>query len=152
MNSQARILIAENESIIAADIKRQIQNWGFWEPSVVNCFDDAYRALIKRKLDLVILDARLKGREIDAQSASQICQEFDAAVILLVDRVDKNLEEWGKASDTFFPLAIPYDNEDLKLMVEVALLSKCDSQKKKRKVVPFKMKRKSVQKHMAMVY
>ncbi len=132
MNSKAQIIIAESESIIAADIDLQIRSWGHSESMIARTKDQAIHIIEKWHPDLVIFDANLKGCGNGIDVVSQIYNQYNSAIIFLVDCLNSELEHYQTCNKSFYVIEKPFDKNELRLVVEIALLNKMKSLNKKR--------------------
>ena len=80
-NAKMRVLIVEDEAIIALDLKYRLRRLGY---EVVGCTDtgeDAIRYACAMQPDLVLMDIQLKGPIDGIQAACQIRENIDIPVI-----------------------------------------------------------------------
>src|SRR4051794_24581094 len=59
--AEARIVVVEDESIVAMDLAATLRNLGCEVLAIVNNGRDAIDAAVKHRPDLVLMDIRLKG-------------------------------------------------------------------------------------------
>jgi AmiR/NasT family two-component response regulator len=116
----ARMLVAEDEVLIRADIVESLEEGGH---TVVGEVGDGERAVeLARELDpdLVVMD--LKMPKLDGiQAARVITDETDAAVLVLTAFSDKQLVEDAAEAGTIAYLVKPFQPPQLLAAVEVAL-------------------------------
>ena len=67
---KARILIVEDEVIIAMEIEHNLLNLGYEVVSIVDTGKDAIQKVVDNKPDLILMDIRIKG-EIDGIAAAE---------------------------------------------------------------------------------
>jgi CheY-like chemotaxis protein len=80
-DAKMRVLIVEDEAIIALDLKYRLRRLGY---EVVGCTDtgeDAIRYARAMQPDLVLMDIQLKGPIDGIQAACQIRENIDIPVI-----------------------------------------------------------------------
>ena len=75
--SKARILIIEDEAIIAMEIERSLQNLGYEVTSVVNTGDDTITKAEEDKPDLILMDIRIQGDKDGIETAGIIFKFFN---------------------------------------------------------------------------
>ena len=81
--AKPKILVVEDEAIIASDIKRRLEKLGYEVPSTVANGRDAIR-LVKEELpDIVLMDILLQGDIDGIETASLIKKEFDLPIVFL---------------------------------------------------------------------
>ena len=124
MNAKPYFLIAESECIIAAYLKSILEGMGFSRFKVAGSFEDTMRTLDKKRTDLVIFDTALNGCNDGARTSTLISKMYDIPVILLNDFDDHELIPYQKLYDAFYTISKPFDPQELRLIVEIALLGR----------------------------
>ena len=61
--NKTRILVVEDESIVAKDIQKTLEKLGYEVPATASSAASAYEKLEQIEPDLVFLDIKLKGEE-----------------------------------------------------------------------------------------
>jgi DNA-binding NtrC family response regulator len=124
VNTKPYFLIAESECIIAAYLKSILESMGFSRLKVTGSFEDTMRTLDKKRTDLVIFDTILNGCNDGVRTATLISKMYDIPVILLNDFDDQELIPYQKLYDAFYAISKPFDPQELRLIVEIALLGR----------------------------
>lgn len=132
MNANAQILIAESNCIIAEDIDVLVRSWGYSDPKIARSATEVYHIIEKWHPDLVIINSKLKNCENILEVTNRITEKKNAAIILLVDGSNEKLERCERLFDFFYVIKKPFDRNELKLLLTIALLSKMKSKNKKR--------------------
>ena len=86
---KVKILVVEDESIVAKDIQQTLIRLGYEVPSTASSATNAYARLEEMKPDLVFLDIKLKGDQDGIHIAEHIKKTYDIPVIFLTSFVDK---------------------------------------------------------------
>lgn len=115
-----KILIVEDETVEALDIKKMLESFDYDVPSVVLNGVDAVETAKKIRPDLILMDIVLKG-ELDGINAAKKIKELNIPVIFLTAHSDDEAVERAKKTDPYGYLVKPYDPLDLKNTVEFAL-------------------------------
>ncbi len=68
--NKAKILIVEDEAIIAMEIENQLQSLGYEVTSIVDTGEKAIEKAESDKPDLILMDIRIKG-EMDGIEAAE---------------------------------------------------------------------------------
>jgi CheY-like chemotaxis protein len=76
-----KIVIVEDESIVARDIQNSLKNMGYGVPAVVSTGEKAIEAVHKFRPDLILMDIMLKGEMSGIEAAKIIKDRFDIPVI-----------------------------------------------------------------------
>ena len=77
--SKARIMIVEDEIIVAEDLKEGLQNLGYSITSVARSGEMAIEMVEKDRPDMVLMDIVLKGKMDGIETAKQFRSRFDKA-------------------------------------------------------------------------
>ena len=81
--SKTRILVVEDESIVAKDIQNTLIKLGYDVPSTASSAASAYEKLEQLQPELVFLDIKLKGEEDGIHIAEHIKEKYNIPVIFL---------------------------------------------------------------------
>ncbi len=119
--AKTKILIVEDESIVAKDIQNTLTRLGYDVPATASSAASAFDKLDEVKPDLVFLDIRLKGDTDGIQVAERIKTEYDIPVIFLTSYTDKNTLDRAKITEPYGYLVKPFNEPDLQSTVEMAL-------------------------------
>ena len=119
--AKARILVVEDESIIAADIAMRLRNLGYEITATVVSGEQAIRKVGEDKPDLVLMDIVLKGVMDGIEAAEQIRSRFMVPVVFLTAHADKELLERVMKTDSFGYITKPFEEKMVRLAVEMAL-------------------------------
>ncbi|MEW6714733.1 MAG: PAS domain S-box protein [Nitrospirota bacterium] len=118
---KARIMVVEDESIVAEDIKTSLENMGYIVPAVVSTGAEAIQKASELKPDLVLMDIMLKENMNGITAAGQIRSLFNVPVIYLTAYVDDETLERAKLTEPFGYITKPFDDRELKGTIEIAL-------------------------------
>ncbi len=73
---QSRILIVEDEAIIAKEMENQLQDLGYEVTSIVDTGEKAIERAEEDKPDLILMDIRIKGEMDGIEAAEEIRNRF----------------------------------------------------------------------------
>ena len=119
--TQARILVVEDESIVAADIQDRLESLGYEVPITVASGEKAVEQAGALRPDLVLMDIQLKGRMDGVEAADQIRQRFGIPVIYLTANADHPTVQRAKVTEPFGYVIKPFEERELQTTIEVAL-------------------------------
>lgn len=119
--STARVLVVEDESIIALDIQTSLQNAGYQVVSIATCAEEALNDAAVLQPDLVLMDIRLRGAMDGVETAEQIRQTWQLPVIFLTAHADENTLLRAKKTQPFGYILKPFEDRELITMIEIAL-------------------------------
>jgi PAS domain S-box-containing protein len=121
MNGRAKILVVEDEAIIAKDLKRRLENQGYDVSSVVPTGEDAIERAGKDAPDLVLMDIVLIGEIDGIEAAEQIRSRYDIPVIYVTAYADEKVLERAKLTEPFGYIIKPFEDRELRSAIEMAL-------------------------------
>ena len=128
---KARILIVEDEAIIAMEIESSLQSLGYEITSIVNTGDDAIKKAEEDKPDLIIMDIRIKGEMDGIDAVEVIRNRFGIPVIFSTAYLDQERIERAKITMPFGYVLKPIQERDLRVTLEMALyVAKVDAERK----------------------
>ncbi len=125
-----RVLIVEDEPIIADDIALTLDELGFAVADMVNTAELAIQAIEANQPDVVLLDIKIKGDKDGIRLAHEINEKFNLPFVFLSSLYDENTIQRAKSADPGAYVVKPFKEQDLKVAIELAL-----TKKKPRKVV-----------------
>lgn len=116
-----RILIVEDELIIAEDIRTKLVSLGYKVTGMAVSADEAEELLQTVRPDLVMLDIMLKGQRDGIDLARVIRGQFKIPFIFLTSYADKDTIERAKTVMPDGYLLKPFTDKDLFAAIEVAI-------------------------------
>jgi DNA-binding NarL/FixJ family response regulator len=118
-----KIIIVEDESIIAFDIKNMLINYGYSVVAVLNNGEEAVKKTEEVKPDLVLMDINLKGN-IDGVKAAEIIQHrLKTPVIYLTAYSDHETLQRATKTNPYGYIPKPIDSMELHTLVVLTLNS-----------------------------
>ena len=119
--SKTRILIVEDEMIIAEDLACKLGQLGYEISGTTRYGEDAIIHARELRPDLVLMDIQLAGTVNGIEAARIIGLEYDLPVIYLTAHSDRATLEQAKVTESFGYLLKPFDNRVLGIHIEMAL-------------------------------
>jgi PAS domain S-box-containing protein len=121
--SPSRILIAEDEALVAADLGRCLAEMGYAIAGIVDTGEAAVSQTLALKPDLVLMDIRLKGHLDGIEAAGQIRTAYrpPPPVVFLTAYVDEETLARAGYSDPFAYVVKPFDPRALRAAVQTAI-------------------------------
>ncbi|BAQ62639.1 diguanylate cyclase/phosphodiesterase with PAS/PAC sensor [Geminocystis sp. NIES-3708] len=130
-NRTIKILIVEDESIVAQDLQSVLEDFGYEVPLLVDSGEEAIEQAIKIKPQLILMDIKLIGKMDGIMAAEKIVEILDIPIIYLTAHGDKNTIERAKISQPFGYIIKPFTKQELNIAVEIALYKHSIDQKLK---------------------
>jgi two-component system, response regulator PdtaR len=119
--SKHRILVVEDEAIVAADLQERLSQQGFEVVGWATSGEEALELVRKTAPDLVLMDIILNGA-LDGLEAAEACRAYYALpVIYLSANANEGLLERAKRTEPFGYLLKPFDERELKVCIELAI-------------------------------
>ncbi len=124
MGNKAKILIVEDENIVAMDIRKILMNSGYEITSIVTSGEEAITTVREQKPDLILMDIVLKGKMTGIDAARIITQYFDIPIIYMtaLSNDDSLLEARSRESYGF--LCKPFSANELTIAIEMAFINR----------------------------
>jgi len=119
MKMNIKILIVEDEFIVANALRLAVAQAGYQVTDIAASFEEADECLKKETPDLVLLDIRLAGKKSGIDLARKLKAENLAFVYLSANSSQKVLEE-AKATEPYGFLVKPFREKDLIVSLEIA--------------------------------
>lgn len=118
---KTKILVVEDESIVAKDIQSTLIRLGYDVPATASSAQSAFNKLEELKPDLVFLDIKLKGDLDGINIAEHIKKTYSIPVIFLTSFIDKATLDRAKLTEPYGYLVKPFNEKDLQSTIEMAL-------------------------------
>ena len=115
-----RILIVEDEKIIAEDIKSTLLKFNYEIPEIVASGEIAIRKAEELKPDLILMDIMIEGNINGIEAAKQVYQKFEIPIVFLTAYSDEKILEQAAESSPFGYLIKPFEDRELRATIEMA--------------------------------
>ena len=119
--SKPRILIAEDERIVAEDIKRTLEKFGYSISSITSSGEETVKKAQEEKPDLMLMDIVLEGEIDGIEAARQIRERLFIPVVYLTAFADDRLLMRAKITEPYSYLLKPFEDRELYAAIEMAL-------------------------------
>ncbi|MDW7732432.1 MAG: response regulator [Methanolobus sp.] len=116
-----KILVVEDENVVALEIKKRLIRLGYVVPSVAASGKDAISKAKGFLPDLVLMDIRLKGEMDGIEAAQEIRTQLGIPVIYLTAHSDEETLERAKQTEPDGYILKPFEEDDLRTIIEVTL-------------------------------
>ena len=127
MDKKSRLLIVEDEAIVARDIEDVLKRLGYDVCCSVSSGEEAVEKARSSLPDLILMDIFLKGEKDGIQATEEIQSQYEIPVVYLTSYADSLTLERAKSTAPYGYLLKPFQERDLKSVVEIAL---CKSRRK----------------------
>ena len=117
----ARVLVVEDEAIIARAIQSELRNLGYAVPETASSGEEALRKAEANHPDVVLMDIVLQGELDGIETARRLRSRFDVPVVYLSAFQDPATLDRAKATEPYGYLLKPYEEKELHTTIEIAL-------------------------------
>jgi PAS domain S-box-containing protein len=118
---KARILIVEDEAIVAEDLENLIIDFGYEIVGSVVGADDAVQQAIEHRPDLILMDIVLRGNKNGIDAANEIKDMLKIPIIFLTAYSDLKLIEEAKNTEPYAFIVKPFQDKQVIASIEMAL-------------------------------
>ncbi len=118
---KASILVAEDESIVRADMEDHLKSFGYRICASVASGEEAKRQATKLRPDLVLLDIILSGRVDGIEAGDYIQRKLGIPVVFVTAHGDEHTLERAKLNAPFGYVLKPFNDQELRTAIEIAI-------------------------------
>ncbi len=121
MDTLIKILVVEDEMIIAAKISMQLTSLGYEVTGILPRGEDAIQHVKENKPDIILLDINLKGKLDGIETALQIQQFAQIPIIYLTANSDEATFNRAKPTKPYAFISKPFKQLDLQRAIELTI-------------------------------
>lgn len=115
-----KILIVEDESIVAMEVASYVTALGYEVVATVSNAEDAYREALEKKPDTILMDVHLKGAEDGISAAMRIRAEREIAIVFITAYNDDKSIDRAVAANPAAYLTKPFNRKELVATLKIA--------------------------------
>ncbi len=116
-----RIMIVEDESLVAKHIRKHLESEGYTVAAVVTTGEEAVERAVEILPDLILMDIRLDGQLDGIEAAEQIRSHQNVPVVYLTAFADAETVKRSTVTEPFGYLIKPFEPRLLLSTIEVTL-------------------------------
>ena len=116
----ARILIVEDEAIVAIDAQKTLQKLGYDVPAIAFSGEEALQKTEELHPDVVLMDIVLRGQMDGIEAAAQIYERFGIPAIFMTG-YSKEIVERLNTGKPYLSVSKPVDINELITAIDKAL-------------------------------
>lgn len=117
----ARILIAEDERLIAIDLQRRLTRLGYMVVALAASGVEAIQKALSLHPDVVLMDIRLQGTMDGIEAAQQIQASMEIPVVFMTAYVDEETRQRVRAASPWGYLHKPFTAQQVQSTLEQVL-------------------------------
>jgi two-component system response regulator LytT len=130
--AKTKILIVEDENIVAKDLESILQDLGYKVIGIVSNAIDAITMTALHKPNLVLMDIMIKGKTSGIEAAKEIKSKYDIPVVFLTAYADDKTIDNAKDAFPYGYIIKPFKEKELETTIEMAI-NKYDEDKNVKK-------------------
>jgi len=119
--SKKKILVVEDEAIVAKDIEVCLEKIGYNVMGTYSKGEKVIPAIEKEQPDLVLMDIMLAGEMTGIDVSTKIQENFDIPVVFLTAYADEKTISKAKVTEPYGYVIKPFKEIDLRTSIEMAL-------------------------------
>ncbi len=121
MREAARILIVQDDPIVARDLKAALTKLGYVVTGLASSGEEALRLAGENKPDLVLMDVVFEGEMDGIETAQRLRDSYDLPIIYLTAYGDQATFERAKQTLPLACVSKPFDPKELGLTIQTSL-------------------------------
>jgi len=119
--AKTKILVVEDENIVAKDIQNILINLGFDVPAIVSNGEDALAMTKKHKPELILMDIMIKGDMTGIDVAKKVKEKFNIPVVFLTAYADEKTINSAKDAVPYGYIIKPFKEKEIETTIEMAI-------------------------------
>jgi DNA-binding LytR/AlgR family response regulator len=121
MNDKVKIMIVEDETIVALDLSMRLQKEGYEVVGIAASSDDAVALFKEQQPDLVLMDINIKGKKDGIETAKELKKIQEVPLIFLTAFSQSEYINRAKAVNPSAYLVKPFNNDSLHTSIQIAI-------------------------------
>ena len=116
-----KILVVEDESVVAFDIEEGLKSQGYNVAAVVGTGEEGIAKAEALRPDLVLMDIRLRGEMDGISAAAHVKDHLGIPVVFLTAYADEATLQRAKIAEPYGYILKPFEEIELRTTIELAL-------------------------------
>ena len=121
MTEKIRILVVEDEVLVAEDLKEILQGFGYKVAGMTQCGDEAVTLAGEMLPDLIFMDINLSGEMDGIIAAGEIRSRWGIPIIYVTAFASQSIIDRAKKSIPSGYIIKPFNEQQIQITVEIAL-------------------------------
>ncbi len=118
---ERRVLIVEDEKIIALDLQRRLEKFGYRVVALCATAEEAVEAAIEYIPDIILMDIMLGGERDGVDAAVEIKSHKNIPIVFLTAYADDKTVERAKKAEPVGYVLKPFKERELQTTIDIAL-------------------------------
>ncbi|MFP4152241.1 MAG: EAL domain-containing protein [Alkalispirochaeta sp.] len=119
--AEERVLIVEDEKIIALDLQRRLEKFGYRVVHLASNADDAVSSALEYHPDIILMDIMLGGDRDGIDAAIEIKSHINTPIVFLTAYADENTVDRAKKAEPVGYVLKPFKERELQTTIDIAL-------------------------------
>jgi PAS domain S-box-containing protein len=119
--TRPNILVVEDESILAEDIREMVEGFGYAVSGTASDGDEALARAAKHPPNLVLMDIMLKGKMQGIETAERMRSLYNVPVVYVTAYADDRTLKRARVTEPFGYIIKPFDERELRTTIAMAL-------------------------------
>ena len=115
-----KIMIVEDEFVVAEDIRECLENMGYFVSSAVTSGEDALEKIEEEMPDMILMDIVLSGDMDGIETAERIHEHHQIPIIFITAHSDEDMLKRAKITEPYGYILKPFDDRDIYINLEMA--------------------------------
>jgi AmiR/NasT family two-component response regulator len=125
-----RIMIVEDESIVAMGIKHKLEDLGYRIVGIESTGEGAVDTALKSEPDLILMDIVLKGDMDGIEAAQMIHSQLDTPIIYITAYSDEEVLKRARITEPYGYILKPFKKSEVNANIQMAIYKHaCDKKK-----------------------
>ena len=137
-----RVLIVEDESIIAQDLSKLLNKFGYDVCGILSSGEEVLEKYFRLEPDLILMDIKLKGNISGIETADEIRKNNDIPIIYVTAYTDVDSLQKAKLTEPFAYIVKPFDEKSLHTAIEITIYKHQISKKLKQRTIELEEEKK----------
>ncbi|MGC9516592.1 MAG: histidine kinase dimerization/phosphoacceptor domain -containing protein [Methanomicrobiales archaeon] len=119
--TKEKILVVEDEELVAQDIKVILEDLGYEVPALVPSGEEAMQKVEKINPDSILMDIMLEGNMDGIETAEKIQQKYDIPIVYITAYGNEDILQRAKKTEPYGYILKPFQERELQISLELAL-------------------------------
>ncbi len=125
-----RVMIVEDESIVAMGIKHKLEDLGYRVVGIVATGEAAVETALTTEPDIILMDIVLKGDMDGIEAAQKIHRQLDTPIIYITAYSDEEVLERARITEPYGYILKPFKKSEVNANIQMAIYKhECDKKK-----------------------
>lgn len=116
-----RVLIAEDEVIVASHVRRMLEHLGYETAGIVTTGEGCVASALELRPDVILMDIMLSGGMDGIRAAEKILEQVDIPILYVTAYTDQETLARAKVTEPFGFITKPFEERGLEAAIAMAL-------------------------------